>query len=270
MKTLFYHLFLELKIGWRDRTQLLMLYLFPLGFYVFLGLLMTELNPDFRRTMLFVMPIFTVLTGMVLGLPSQLVSTRESGVFRSYKINGLPLASVLFIPVLATGLHLLIGALIMLVTAPMFFQAQVPLDWWGFILPFLLMVFTCAGLGTLISVISSSAQATILWSQLIFLPSMLIGGLMLPSEILPYSLRKLGMLLPSAYGINIFKGLALKEAVAFSPAWSILILAAGGVLAFALSFLLFSWDNIHRAGRRSHFLALGFLFPFLLGMIFLI
>jgi ABC-2 type transport system permease protein len=39
-------------------------------------------------------------------------------------------------------------------------------------------------LGMLIGVISGGARATVLWAQMIFLPSMLLGGLMMPLDVL--------------------------------------------------------------------------------------
>jgi ABC-2 type transport system permease protein len=145
----------------------------------------------------------------------------------------------------------------------------VPVNWPGFILFFLLAAFTHAGLGMLISVISSSARAVVLWSQLIFLPSMLIGGLMLPYSMLPDALGKIGLLLPATHAMHVFQGLAQSQATTFAPLWSVLILLAGGILSFGLANYLFSWDS-HNTTRRGHpALALLALLPYVLGVVLL-
>ncbi len=259
------HFSFEFRTGIRDRTQLLMNYLFPLGLYVLLGFLMAELNPDFVPTMVPAMILVAILSGTVLSLPTPLVAAREAGIFRSYKINGVPAFSILTIPALTTILHMVVVAVIITTTAPLFFGAPVPVDWPGFILFFLLAAFAHAGLGMLISVISSSARAVVLWSQLVFLPSMLIGGLMIPYSMLPGALGKVALLLPATHAMNAFHELAQNQATAL-PLWWILILLSGGILSFGLANYLFSWDSQNKARRGHPVLALLALLPYAIGV----
>ncbi|MEE9199755.1 MAG: ABC transporter permease [Dehalococcoidia bacterium] len=263
------HFSFEFRTGMRDRTLLLMNYLFPIGLYAMLGLLMAELNPPFIETMVPAMIVVAILSGTILGLPNPLVAAREAGIFRSYKINGVPATSILTIPALATILHMVVVAAIITITAPLFFSAPSPINWPGFVLVFLLTAFACAGLGMLIGVISSSTNATVLWAQLIFLPSMMIGGLMIPLSTLPDSLSKVGLLLPATHAMNAFQGLAQNQVAAFEPLWSVLILLAGGILSFGLANYLFSWDS-HNTTRRGHpALALLALLPYAVGVVWL-
>ena len=263
------HFSFEFRTGIRDNTLLLLNYLFPLGLYLLLGFLMADLNPDFVPTMIPAMIIVAILSGTILSLPNPLVAAREAGIFRSYKINGVPAISILTIPALTTILHMVVVAVIITATAPLLFSAPAPANWGGFILFFLLAAFTHAGLGMLISVISSSARAVVLWSQLIFLPSMLIGGLMLPSNILPDALGKIGLLLPSTHAMNVFQGLVQNQETTFAPLWSVLILLVGGILSFGLANYLFSWDSRNTARRRHPALALLALLPYALGAVLL-
>lgn len=263
------HFSFEFRTGIRDRTQLLMNYLFPLGLYILLGFLMADLNPDFVPTMIPAMIIVAILSGTILSLPNPLVAAREAGIFRSYKINGVPAISILTMPALTTILHMVVVAVIITATAPLFFDAPVPVNWLYFVLVFLLTAFAHAGLGMLISVISSNTRAVVLWSQLIFLPSMLIGGLMLPYSMLPDALGKVGLLLPATHAMNAFQGLALNQVVAFRPLWSVLILLAGGILSFGLANYLFCWDSQNKTRRGHPLLALLALLPYVLGVVLL-
>jgi ABC-2 type transport system permease protein len=263
------HFSFEFRTGLRDKNQLLMNYLFPLGLYVLLGFLMTQLNPLFRDIMIPVMIIIAILSSTILGLPNPLVSSRESGVFRSYKINGVPAISILAIPTLTTLLHVVIVAAIITVTAPLLFDAPLPTDWVTFVIVFLLTAFACAGLGMLISVISSNTRATVLWSQLIFLPSMLIGGLMIPFSMLPNVLGKIALLLPATHSINAFQQLAWDVSTGFGAAWSCLILLAGGILSVWLATFLFSWDTRNTTRRGHPALALLAMLPYIVGLVLL-
>ncbi len=263
------HFSFEFRTGIRDKTLLLMNYLFPLGLYAMLGFLMTELNPLFVETMIPAMIIVAIMSGTVLSLPNPLVTAREAGIFRSYKINGIPTISILTIPTLTTISHMVVVSMIITATAPLFFSAPTPVNWPGFILFFLLAAFSHAGLGMLISVISSSARAVVLWSQLLFLPSMMIGGLMIPYSMLPGALSKVALLLPATHTMNVFQGLAQNQVTAFNPLWSVLILLAGGILSFGLANYLFCWDS-HNTARRGHpALALLALLPCAVGIVLL-
>jgi len=260
------HFSFEFRTGIRDKSLLLMNYLFPIGLYAVLGLLMTELNPPFVETMIPAMIIIAILSGTMLGLPNPLVAAREAGIFRSYKINGVPAISILTIPALTTVLHMVVVAVIITATAPLFFSAPTPINWASFILVFLLTAFAHAGLGMLISVISSSTRAVVLWSQLVFLPSMLIGGLMVPYSMLPDALGRVALLLPASHAMNAFQGLAQNQSVAFDPLWSVLILLAGGILSFGLANYLFCWDRLNKTRRGHPALALLALLPYVLGV----
>jgi len=263
------HFSFEFRTGIRDRTQLLMNYLFPIGLYGMLGFLMTELNPVFSETIIPAMIIIAILSGTILSLPNPLVTAREAGIFRSYKINGVPAISILTIPALTTILHMVVVAAIITATAPLLFGAPAPVNWGGFILFFLLAAFAHAGLGMLISVISSSTRAIVLWSQLIFLPSMMIGGLMIPYSMLPGALCKIAVLLPATHAMNVFQRLAQNQATAFDPLWSVFILLAGGILSFGLANYLFCWDSQNKTRRGHPTLALLALLPYALGVVLL-
>jgi ABC-2 type transport system permease protein len=248
---------------------LLLNYLLPLGFYAMLGLLMTEINPTFRETMIAAMVVFASMSSMLLGLPDPLVTAREAGIFRSYKINGVPAVSILAIPALTTILHLVIVTIVITATAPLFFDAPLPVNWLSYALVFFLTAFACAGLGVLIGVVSSSSRMTVLWSQLIYLPSMIVGGLMIPYGMLPPAMRRVAQLLPATHAMNAFRGLAQGLPADFDPLGSLIVLLASGVLAFALAVWLFNWDSHNRTQRGHPLLGLLALLPYALGVLFL-
>lgn len=260
------HFSFEFRTGIREKTLLLMNYLFPLGFYFMISLFMGQLNPYFHETMLPGMVVFTIITATILGLPNPLVSARESGIYRSYKINGVPAMSILTIPVLSTMIHVIIATIIIAATATLFFGATLPVSWPAFFLIVLLTEFVCAGFGVLIGVISKNTRVTILWSQLIFLPSMMLGGIMVPNNVLPPLLSKISMLLPATYATNALQGLSFLKEASFSPSWSIVILLASGILAFGLASYLFSWDSRNTTRKGHPIMALLALVPFVIGM----
>jgi ABC-2 type transport system permease protein len=260
------HFFFEFRTGIRNRQLLLMNYLLPLGFYLMIGFVMPALNPLFLESMVPAMVVFAILAATFLGLPDPLVNAREAGILRSYKINGVPSLSILAIPALTTVLHLVIVTVLITASAPLLFDAPLPVNWLYYGLVFLAMAFACAGISVLIGVISPSTRMTILWSQLVFIPSMLLGGLTLPNSMLPDVAGKIAQLLPATQAMNAFNGLAMGNTVGFAPWGSVVVLLVGGLLAFGLAIYLFSWDS-HNATRRGHpLMALLILIPFLVSI----
>jgi len=261
------HLAYEFRTGVRNWTLLLMTYLLPLGFFLMMALIMPGLNPFFLPVMVPAMVVFAILAATLLGLPDPLVQAREAGIFRSYKINGIPVGSILLIPALTTALHLVIVTAIITTVGGVVFGAPLPESWTGFLLTFAAMTLACGGLSVLIGVASSSTRVQLLWSQMIFLPCMLLGGMMIPWAQLPLVAGKVALLLPATHAMNAFKGLAMGGPADFDPWLSIATLAASGVLGFALAIYLFSWDR-HSTKRRGHpALALLVLLPYAVAVV---
>jgi len=267
MSAFIHHFAFEFRTGIRNKQLLMLNYLFPLGFYLLMGVIMVEINPPFIETIIPAMAVFAILAATLLGLPDHHVYAREAGILRIYKINGIPSLSILMIPALTTILHLAIITVIITASAPLLFGAPVPVNWASYVLISAVMAFASAGISTLIGVISDSSRVTVLWSQLIFIPSMLLGGLMIPHAMLPDVAGKLSQLLPATQAMNAFNGLAMGTEASFSPWGSVLVLFLSGLSAFILALYLFSWDSRNTTRRGHPALALLFLAPSVIGML---
>jgi ABC-2 type transport system permease protein len=154
-------------------------------------------------------------------------------------------------------------------TAPLLFKAPLPTHWPSFVLIFAAMALACAGLSVLIGVVSPNSRMTVLWSQIVFVPSMLLGGLMLPYTMLPDIAGKVAQLLPATQAMNAFNGLAIGKVADFSPWGSVVLLFISGILGFALAAYLFSWDSRNTTRRGHPLLALLVLLPYAIGVFLL-
>ncbi len=260
------HLAFELKTGVRNPTAMLLHYLFPLGFYAMMGLIMLEINPLFADTMLPALVVVTLLSGTVLGLPGQLVEAREAGVYRSFFVNGVPALSIAAGPLLGAVLHSLAASMIVAITAGPIFGVATPDSWPWLVAVSVVSALSFGAIAVLIGVVSAGSRATVLWSQLLFLPSMLIGGLMVDLSLLPVTMRPVSALLPSTHAMQAFLGLAYPgEAASFDPMVSLVVLLAGGALAMVLSLWLFSWDRQNQTRRHNAAWAAAVMIPFVIG-----
>lgn len=263
------HTFVELRSNLRNRQLLFLTYAFPLAFYAMMGLVMTQINPMFTANMIPAMVIFAAMIGTLMGLPDPLVTARDAGIFRSFKIGGVPAINILTVPTLTTFVHVLVVTVIILATATPLFGAPAPANWGWFVLITLASILAFAGLAVLIGVVSSSSRTTLLWTQLIFLPSMLLSGLMMPFDMLPQGAQTIARLLPATYSMDAYAGLAYGAPAAFSPVASLVLLVVGGLLAMGLALLLFNWDRNNRTARLHPAFALLAAVPYVLGMLLL-
>lgn len=265
MKAFAHQFAFEFRTGIRNKILLLMNYLLPLGFYLMMGFVIAQISPDFKQTLIPSMAVFAAMVATVLGMPDPLVRARETGILRSYKIAGIPSISILVIPALTTVLHLVIVSTIIAVSAPLLFDAPIPASWLSFVMVFVAMALCLTGISVLIAVIASSSRMVILWSQLIFIPTMMLGGITFPIDFLPNAARKVAQLLPSTHAMNAFKW-TMGQETAFTPWGSVIVLALSGLLAFMLSVYLFSWDARNTERRGHPALALLILLPFIAGI----
>lgn len=264
MTAFFHHLVYDFRTGLRDKTQMLMFYLFPLFFYAMMGLLMGKVNPGFLAVMIPAMIVFAGMSSTLLALPGPVVSARENGVYRSFRINGVPALNILMIPMLGTMLHMTITAAIIALTAKPLFNAAMPLP--GRELAgvgvFLATAFCLAALGMLIGVISSSTRATVLYGQALYLPSIMLSGMMIPLDMLPSGLIPVSLLFPGTHSMEAFRGAVMGLPTLIDPLLATLALLASGAIALGLSIYLFDWDSRPTGKPRAKWLAALSLLPF--------
>jgi len=197
---------LQWRLDIRSRTLLITCYVVPLLFFAMMGGIFTSVNPSARETLVPSMTVMGVSMGALIGLPPSLVEIYGSDIKKMYKANGVPLYFGLIPALLSTFLHL------MLVRARGPWRAARarraagppadPAAYFG-----ALAVFTAASLsvgGVLGVAVRDQAKLT-MFSQLVFLPSILLSGIMFPSELLPGVLGAAGRIFPASWGFCLMK-----------------------------------------------------------------
>ncbi len=260
------HFAFEFKTGIRNPSLMLMNYLLPLGFYAMMGAVMVKINPTFGEILIPVMILFTAMSTALLGMPSPLVELREAGVYRSFKINGVPALSILMAPVVTTIFHSIIVCIIIALTGAPLFGGLNPTNWGALAWSGLLSIVTMGALGALIAVVSGGTRATVLLAQAIYLPSILVGNMMVPLEALPEGLRAISGLFPTTYGMTVIQHYAYGMETILDPVVSLLVLISSILISLALALYLFNWDNQNRSRRGNPLMGLIAILPFVLGI----
>lgn len=236
------HLRVEWRSALRSPSMLLMAWVFPIAFTLVLGAVMPGLNPPFRETMVSAFATIAILTGTLLGLPTPMVEARTSGVLRGFRVVGVPDGASLSVPAVSACLHALPAGALAAALSVALYDGHAPAAPGAFLAVLALTAFTFAGLGALVGVASASARAATLAAQAVFLPAMMLGGMMIPYALLPEAARPWALALPTTHAMQLFDGLAYGRDTALPWAWHAAAMAACGVVAWALARLSFETE----------------------------
>lgn len=233
MRAFFLYLWVQLKMDIRERGTLLTFYLVPLVFYAVMGAVFSSINPLTRDTLTASMTIFAATMGAVLGLPVPIVKLKESGVLRAFRVSGIPGNAVLLVHAASAFLHLLVVSVIILLTAPLFFGALWPKNADTYFIVLLLLILASIALGLLIGVWARGQSAATMLSQAVFLPSLLLSGIMFPARMLPGSLAWAGRVFPATHAMQAFTGLAFDLKPVYNSSLALGMIVLIGFIATA-------------------------------------
>ncbi len=262
-----FHLTYDFKTGLRDKSLMLMNYLFPLAFLAMAGLFMAQINPFFTELMVPGMVVFAVMSSALLNLSSTMITEREAGIYRSYRVNGVRAVSLVTIPVAGHLIHAFLVSVIITVLSILVFGGTAPVHWGWFFLVFILVSLSLSTFGLLIGIVSPSQRAGLLFAQGFYIPSVVLSGIMVPQDMIPENLNFLVSLLPATHGIRGFEAFAMESSVStYAGAVSLAVLAASILVNLVLCLKLFQWEDKSEV-KPKRFMALIACVPFILSIV---
>ena len=203
MKGFLYGLALQCKLALRSKTILVTCYIVPLLFFLLMGSIFGSVMPEMKETLIPSMIVMSVSMGAFIGLPPSLIETYGTDVKKVYKANGIPLHVGLITMFLSTFFHLMISCVIILLLAPVLFDAASPKNIPLFLLALAVYAVVSLSIGSILGLVVKSQAKVTMIAQLLFLPSIMLSGIMLPVEILPESLKILGRIFPATWGYRL-------------------------------------------------------------------
>ena len=203
MKSFLFTLGLKTKLDIRSSEIFITYYGVPLIFFFVMGAVFTSTMPEAKETLIATMTIFTVTMGAFIGTPSGIIEYIGKDLRKTFRSVGIPLQTILSTTVISGFINLSIVATIIYFTAPMFYNAVQPENLFLFLPGVALFTLATLLLGLLIGLYGKSSSKVTMLSQAVFLPSMMLSGIMFPSEMLPRPLEIAGLLLPATHGMKI-------------------------------------------------------------------
>jgi len=243
MSPLLHQLEIALRLHLRNKMALLYSYLFPTIFLVAFWVLYRFEQVPLVRHMGELLTV-TALGGACFGLPTTMVSERERGVWRRYRLAPVSTGTLVSGTVAARFLLLIVAGLLQLALAL----------WIG--MPFprhpleLLIAFTCVsfafiGLGLVIAMMADNVPAVQALGQCIFLPMLIIGGVAVPLASLPDWAQRVSSFLPGRYAVHAIQSCVNGDGLA-EARFSVLALLAIGAAGSLGGAMMFRWDAQQR------------------------
>lgn len=239
MKALIKHFKIQLLMDIRNKSTLLTFYIIPLLFYAVMGAVFSSIQPAMRQTLGASISIFAITMGAVLGIPPSLVNMRESGTLRAYRVSGVPGWSVLLTKSASAFINLLVVAMIIFFTAPIFFKAGIPVNMPAFFITLVLLIMVSIIIGVMIGVLAKNQSMATILSQLVFLPSLMLAGIMFPSTMLPGALQWLGRVLPASHAMESFRGWSFGLESGISPLTANAVMVGIGLIGIIVAIMRF-------------------------------
>ena len=172
------------------------------------------------------MIVMSVSMGAFIGLPPSLIETYGSDMKKVYKANGVPLYSGLVTMFLSAFVHLMITCVIIVLLAPVMFEAAVPGHLTEFFLALAVYIMVSLGIGSILGLAVKSQAKLTMVAQLVFLPSIMLSGIMFPSDLLPGYLEAIGRIFPASWGYKLI----LDNGLRFENLWYLIVVFCASVI----------------------------------------
>jgi hypothetical protein len=239
----FLQLAIALRLHARNKLALLYSYLFPTLFLLaFWVLYRYEQVPLVRH--LGQLLTVTILGGACFGLPTTVVSERERGVWRRYRLTPGPIREIVAATLLARYVLLIFAGALQLGLAmglgmPL---PSHPFDLW---VAFTGATFAFLSLGLVIAMLANSVPAVQALGQCVFLPMLIVGGVAVPLGSLPAWAQQLSAFLPGRYAVEAIDAAVMGPGIG-AVRFAVLALLVIGAAALLAAARLFRWDPRQR------------------------
>lgn len=226
MSAFLYGVALQWKLDIRSKSLLVTCYVVPLIFFLLMGGIFTSVMPEMKETLIPSMIVMGISMGAFIGLPPSLIETYGSDIKEVYKANRVPLYLSLVTMFISAFVHLMIMCVIILLLAPILFKATLPTNFPLFFLALAIYIIVSLSIGSVLGLIVKNQAKLTMIAQLMFLPSIMLSGIMFPIELLPKAFKIIGKVFPASCGYKLM----LNDGFLFENLWYLLLVFFAAVI----------------------------------------
>ena len=253
----------RMRLAMRNRAFLFFSLVMPLAFLFGYAGIFRRFGPQAMPYLLAMVFALTVM-GTFWGLSVQLVTFREQGILRRFRITPVGASAMLASSLISNYfLTLPTIAIEFYVARSVFHMAGLG----NVISVFVLVtigIVSFASLGLIVASVTNTMQETQIINQLIWFLFLFISGATIPFPSLPKTVQAIAVFLPATYLVSGLQRAMIDHTNVLDLGAYLASLVGCGLIAFIIAAQLFRWEPEVKAPRRAKLLAASAIIPFLL------
>jgi ABC-2 type transport system permease protein len=254
---------LRMRLALRNRAFIFFSMIFPLALlFLFLGL--GARGNAARVPYLLASVLALTVMGSFWGLSVQLVTFREQGILRRFRLAPVSAGAMLASSIFSNYLMTLPTVVLEFWIARGIFGLRSWGNISGIVLLVTLGIVTFAALGLIVASVTNTMQETQIINQILWWGFMVLSGATIPLAVLPGWLQNLAAFQPATYLVAGLERVMVGQVGVSRIVPELLSLALSAAIAFVVSQQLFRWEPEAKAPRRAKLWAATAVIPFLL------
>jgi ABC-type multidrug transport system permease subunit len=254
---------MRIRITLRNKAFLFFSLVMPMTFFFLYGSVFAKGDPIKVRYLMGPVIAMSVM-GTFWGLSAQIVTWREQGILRRFRLAPIPAASMIGSSVLANMLLILPTVIIELSLARFLYHVTDFGNVASIVVLALAGIGSFASLGLIVASVTNTMQETQVINQLLWFAFIFVSGATVPVAELPKVAQRVALFLPATYLVSGLQRAMVDRKSVFSLGVEIGSLLAWGVLAFFISSQLFRWEPEAKLPRNAKLWAVATILPFVL------
>jgi ABC-2 type transport system permease protein len=263
LKTILTLAAMRIRITLRNKAFLFFSLIMPMVFFFLYGSVFAKGNVQAVTFLMGPVLSLTVM-GTFWGLSMQLVTWREQGILRRFRLAPLSPATMIASSVIANYALILPTVFLQLFLARYIYHVTAFGNWITLFVFVILGITSFGALGLIVASVTNTMQETQIINQLLWFSFLFLSGATVPLSVLPVVVQRIGLFLPATYLVSgIQRGMVYNQGV-WSLTVEIISLLAWGALAFFISSMLFRWEPEAKLPRNAKLWAVATILPFIL------
>jgi ABC-2 type transport system permease protein len=263
LKTILKLASIRIRITLRNKAFLFFSLVMPMAFFFLYGSVFAKGNPQAVAYLMGPVMSLTVM-GTFWGLSMQLVTWREQGILRRFRLAPIAPWSMIASSILANYALIFPTIVLELALARFVYHVTSFGDLGGVFALVILGITSFGALGLIVASVTNTMQETQIINQLLWFALIFLSGATVPLAVLPRMVQRVGLFLPATYLVSgLQRAMVLRQNV-FSLGMELTALAAWAGLAFFISSQLFRWEPEAKLPRNAKLWAAATILPFIL------
>ena len=263
MKTILTLAAVRIRITLRNKAFLFFSLIMPMAIFFLYGSVFAKGQPQAVAYLMGPILSFTVM-GTFWGLSMQLVTWREQGILRRFRLAPIAASSMIISSILANYLLILPTVILELLLARFIYHVT---SFGNLISVFVLVILgiTAFGaMGLVVASVTNTMQETQIINQLLWFALIFLSGATVPLAVLPHMVQRIGLFLPATYFVYGLQRAMLSGAGLQTLGMVLFSLLAWAALAAFISSQLFRWEPEAKLPRNAKLWAVATILPFIL------